>query len=165
MIVSQIAAMSENRAIGLKGGLPWHIPEDLKFFRDKTRGHPCVMGRKTFDSLGGKPLPGRLNVVITRQKDYRVPDGVEVYPNLEAALEALRPRYSGQEVFITGGGEVYSQAMSVTDRIYLTVIHSEFEGDAFFPPIPDHFREIEKRPGRDDGAVKYTFTTWERTRS
>src|SRR5690606_31942186 len=116
--VCHIVAMSENRVIGRAGGIPWRLPEELKFFKRTTMGHALVMGRKTYESIG-KPLPGRLNVVVTRDAAYR-PAGVVVRPSLAAALEYCEERRGewGDEVFVIGGGEIYAQSLARADRIY-----------------------------------------------
>ncbi|MBT0652723.1 dihydrofolate reductase [Geomobilimonas luticola] len=144
MIVSLIAAMAENRVIGSKGGIPWHLPADLAHFRELTTGHPVIMGRTTFASIG-RPLPGRRNLVLSRTAGFRA-EGVEVFASLEDALAACT---GADEVFIGGGGEVYREALPRADRIYLTVVHRYYEGDTFFPEIPGDFREVlrEERDG------------------
>lgn len=161
MILSAIVAMASNRVIGREGGLPWDIPEDMKFFKTKTTGHIILMGRKTFDSFN-KPLPNRLHVVITRQKDYK-PEGAHVFHTIEDALAFCRtqtPQW-GEEVFLIGGGEIYRQMMDVTDRIYLTEIHREFEGDARFPEFDKSvFREVERSPRSE--PIPFDFVIYER---
>lgn len=127
MSIELIFAMSQNRVIGNKNQLPWHIPADLKRFKQITLGHTIVMGRKTFDSIG-RALPGRRNVVISRNPLFSA-EGVEVYPSLGSALENLR----GEKVFVIGGGQIFTDALPVADRIYMTVIEQDFEGDVFFP--------------------------------
>ncbi len=166
MIVSQIAAMAKNRVIGTNLKLPWNIPEDLKFFKDTTNGHIIIHGRKTYESLGFKPLPNRLNIVLTRNPETLPPHkDIVVYTNLEDALEYAKTKTDewGEEVFIGGGGEIYKQALPYTDRIYLTVIHKEFEGDAKFPEFD---KNIFKEVRRDDrqGPIPFTFFTYERQR-
>jgi dihydrofolate reductase len=165
MILSAIAAMAANRVIGKNGDLPWDLPEDMKFFRNTTKGHVMIMGRKTFESFG-KPLPGRLHVVISRQQDYR-PEGAHVFHTQEEAVEfckevTTRERAKwGDEVFIVGGGEIYKAMLPVTDRIYLTEIHESFDGDAKFPEFSkSEFKEVARRPG--SGPVAYEFVTYER---
>jgi dihydrofolate reductase len=163
MIVSAIAAMAANRVIGREGGLPWRLPQDFKYFKDKTMGHIMVMGRKTFESFG-KPLPGRLHVIITRQKDYRVP-GAHVFDNLDEALNFCAANTSewGDEVFVVGGGEIYREALPRTDRIYLTEVRAEFPGDARFPEFDkDTYKEISRRPILSDD-IPYDFVVYERT--
>lgn len=123
-----IVACSRNRVIGKNLQLPWRLPDDLKRFKELTLGHPVIMGRKTFESIG-KPLPGRKNIVITRQKSFG-PDGVKTVSSLDEALEVI----SGvSEAFIIGGGEIYQMALSRADRIYLTWVDAEVDGDAYFP--------------------------------
>jgi len=111
MKICLIAAMSKNRVIGIQNKLPWHLPEDMKFFREKTRGFPVVMGRKTFDSLGGKPLPKRPNYIITRNKDFKAPNGVGVFLSVNEAYESIKKEFESQEgeqeVFFIGGEEIY----------------------------------------------------------
>src|SRR5262249_7601011 len=156
MMLSAIAAMAKNRVIGKDGVLPWRIPEDFKFFKNKTTGHIMIMGRKTFESLGG-PLPNRLHVVITRQRDYH-PAGAHVFHSVDKALEFCRQQTTkwGDEVFIVGGGEIYREMLPVTDRIYLTEIHQDFDGDARFPEFSaQDFREVERSPRIE--PVAYDF--------
>jgi len=124
-----IAAVARNRVIGNRGKLPWHIPEDLKRFKRLTSGHSVIMGRKTFDELG-KPLPKRRNIVVSRG-EIRV-EGAEVYHAIDPAIEACR----GEDLaFILGGGEIYAQTITRADILYLTLIHRDYEGDAYFPPF------------------------------
>ena len=128
--LSLIAACSRNRVIGVANRLPWNLPDDLKYFKEKTSGHPVIMGRKTFESIG-RPLPKRLNLVITRQRDY-VREGVTVVASLESAIQAAR--LSGaEEAFVIGGAEIYAQALARADRLYLTLVNAETQGDAYFP--------------------------------
>lgn len=163
MILSAIAAMAKNRVIGSNGDLPWRIPEDFKFFKDKTTGHMMIMGRKTFESLGG-PLPNRLHVVITRQKDYS-PEGAIVFHSVKEAVDYCRTQTAkwGDEVFIAGGGEIYKEMLPITDRIYLTEIQKEFPGDAKFPEFSKtEFKEVERR--HREQPVPFDFVTYERAR-
>lgn len=163
MILSAIAATSANRVIGKNGDLPWRIPEDFKFFKDKTMGHIMLMGRKTFESLpNGRPLPGRLHVVISRRKDYH-PEGAHVFGTIDEAVAFCRTQTQkwGDEVFIIGGGEIFKEMLPVTDRIYLTEIHQNFEGDAFFPEFDKSvFQETERSPRSE--PLPYDFVTYER---
>ena len=155
MIISVIAALSENRVIGRDNRLPWRLSVDLKRFRKLTTGHPIILGRRTFDSIG-KPLPNRTNIVITRQTEWAHP-GVQVAHSLGEAIEIARGFEGSDEVFVIGGAEIYLQALPLCGRIYLTVIHSHVEGDAFFPPFGrDEFQEV----GRDrgiEGEWEYSF--------
>jgi dihydrofolate reductase len=123
--------MSRNRIIGRQGALPWHIPEDLRRFRELTSGHTLIMGRKTFESIG-RPLPGRRNIVVTHQTGYRAA-GCLSAPSFEEAVRLAAP---AAEVFICGGAEIYRQALPLADRIYLTVINDDYDGDTTFPAIP-----------------------------
>src|SRR5947209_3338098 len=147
MILSLIAALSDNRVIGKQQALPWNLPEDLKRFRALTLGHPCVMGRKTFDSIK-RPLPNRPNIIITRQKDYRV-EGAKVVSSVE---ESLAPYlHTNEEVFILGGGEIFELTWRKANKLYLTWIHRQFEGDAYFPDFDprlfsETFREEHQEP-------------------
>jgi dihydrofolate reductase len=140
MIISHIAAHAKNKVIGQEGDLPWDLPEDMAFFRKKTSGHIIVMGRKTFESFP-KPLKNRLHVVITRQQDYSVPEGVHVFSNIEKALEFCQsqiPQWP-EEVFIIGGGEIYQQTLAQADQLYLTLIDQDYPGDARYPDYEDRF--------------------------
>lgn len=126
-----IVARARNGVIGRNGGLPWKLPEDLQFFKRTTMGHPIVMGRKTWDSIG-RPLPGRRSIVVTRNAAFAAP-GAEVVPSL---ADALRVASDAQEVFVIGGGELYAAAAAMVDRMIVTELDADFEGDTLFPP-PD----------------------------
>lgn len=136
IVISQIVAMSRNRVIGVKNGLPWRLPEDMKFFRATTTGKIIIMGRKTFESIGGKPLPNRLNLIVTRQPDFHV-EGTKSFNSLDAAIQYAKEQIGTwqwpPEIMICGGSEIYNQALPITNRIYLTIIDQDFEGDAFYP--------------------------------
>jgi dihydrofolate reductase len=129
MTLAIIVAMSRNRVIGINNKLPWYLPEDLKRFRKITSGHPVIMGRRTFESIG-RLLPGRENIIITRNQDYKVL-GATIRYSLEEALAPFKS--SDEEVFILGGGEIFKLAMPLVNRIYLTLIDQDFKGDAYFP--------------------------------
>jgi len=160
MIVSLIVAMSDNHVIGLDGKLPWHISEDLKRFKALTLHHPVLMGRKTFDSIG-KPLPGRTNVVISRNPGLFI-KGAAVVLSLEEALKPFRS--TNEEVFIIGGGEIFSQSIGLADRVYLTVVHIQIEGDTYFPAIKqDEFKETFRE--KHSGAKSFTFIDYCRNNS
>jgi dihydrofolate reductase len=137
MKVIAIAAVGKNGVIGRGSELPWDIPEDMRFFRESTRGQIVVMGRKTYDSLG-KALPARRNAVITRNTSWTVPDA-EVYSDLSSALKALGPvaKAGNQDLFVIGGAEIYGLSLPFLDEVWLTEIDSEFEGDVFFPQYRD----------------------------
>jgi len=138
MIISMIAAMSEERVIGREGKLPWHVPADLARFRSITMGHTVVMGRRTFESLG-HPLPGRRNIVLTRTRGEI--EGCQVARSLHEAIEAAG---GDDELFICGGEQLFREALPLSQRIYLTVVHGSFEGDVYFPEIPESFSELQR---------------------
>jgi dihydrofolate reductase len=155
MIISIIAAMSENRVIGRENELPWDIPSDLRRFRELTMGHPIIMGRKTFESIG-HALPGRTNIIITEQKDYSA-DGCVVVHDLHSAISACD---GANEVFICGGEAIYREAMPLAHRIYLTIIDEEFDGDAFFPEIPEDLVEAGRTTIED--VLPYDVVLYQR---
>lgn len=145
MQVSLIAAVSENGVIGRQNTLPWHLPDDMKYFMRTTSGHPVIMGRKNFDSIPEKfrPLPNRTNIVITRQPDFRAP-GCEVVHSPEKALETAAIS-KPIEVFIIGGSEIYKSFMERADKLYLTEIKATIEGDTFFPEFEKkNWKEINR---------------------
>jgi len=133
-MISIVVACGSNLVIGRDGGLPWHLPTDMRRFRDLTAGAPVIMGRKTFESLPGayRPLPNRRNLVLSTDPDYAAPD-VEVLADLRSAID----RCDG-DCFVIGGAQVYSQALPRADRVYLTQVETACEGDAFFPALQDH---------------------------
>lgn len=151
--------MAKNRVIGKDGKLPWHLSADLKRFKQLTMGHHIVMGRKTWESIG-RLLPGRQHVIITRQTGYSVP-GAKVVDSIEAALAASR---DDDEVFIIGGGEIYALALPRTDRILLTEIDRDFDGDAWFPELPEGvWKETDRLSARDEASgLDYSYVTLER---
>ena len=158
MSISIIVAMAKNRVIGKEGRIPWHIPEDMRWFREKTLGHTVIMGRKTFESIG-RPLAGRKNIIISTKENYTA-EGAEVFHTLEKALEANTQ--ADDELFIIGGENIYSQVLGVADRIYLSLISRSYEGDAYFPEIPEgEFREVFKQP--HPGDPSYTLIVLERS--
>lgn len=161
MKVSAVVAMSQNRVIGKKNQLPWHLPEDLRRFRAITLGHSIVMGRKTFESIG-RVLPGRNTLVVSRQVGYQIP-GAQVVASLEEAVQTCREQHSslGEEIFIVGGAEIYSLASPFLNRIYLTLIHQKIEGDAFFPEgALDHFKEVSREDHQT--PIPYSFIVLEK---
>lgn len=162
MIVSLVGAMSENRIIGRKGGLPWHLPRDMAHFKNLTLDHTVIMGRKTFEEVK-RPLANRRNVVITRHREFK-PHGVTVVPSLE---EALALGATEREVFVIGGGEVYRLALPRADRLYLTVVHAQVEGDTTFPEFDAAawaLDEEEHHPADEKNAYAMTFRTYSRIR-
>jgi len=160
MIVTIIAAMSENRVIGRAGSLPWRLPADLKRFKSLTVGHTVIMGRKTFESIG-RPLPDRRSIVVTRNPQYRA-EGVLVVLCLEDALQQVA---DDEQVFIIGGGELYRHALPVADRLELTIVHAEVEGDTSFPELDMKDWKLigeEHHEADDRHAYPFTFQTYER---
>jgi dihydrofolate reductase len=133
MTLSIIVAMTEDRVIGRNNQLPWHISEDLQRFKKLTMGHPIVMGRKTFESIG-KPLPGRANIVVTRNPSLAL-DGVTITGSLKEAIEKGKQAEGGKELFVIGGAAMFDEALPLADKIYLTQIHHKIPGDVFFPPF------------------------------
>lgn len=150
MIISLIAAMSENRVIGRKNRMPWKLPKDRKRFHELTMGHPVIMGRKTYESIG-RALPRRKNIVITRQQGYCADDCV-IVNDLRAAL---RECSEADEAFVLGGEDIFLQAMPVAHRIYLTLVHTRSDGDAFFPEIPPVFTEVSRERVADSYPIEY----------
>lgn len=161
MKISMIAAIGEgNRVLGKDNKLIWSIPEDIKFFRDATRGHTVIMGRKTFESMG-KPLPQRMNIIISRNETFH-PEGVILVYSLEDALKVAKSNEK-QEIFIIGGGKTYKEGIKFADRLYLTIVHGKYDGDAFFPDYSDFKKVVSKRESTGNG-YEYTFLTLERNR-
>lgn len=164
MILSIIAAVAENNAIGKNNTLPWHLPEDLKFFKRTTIGKPIVMGRKTFESLG-QPLPGRLNIVLSGHKDLKLPEGVLLIHDINLAIDRLQQENT-EEGFIIGGGKVFESTLSAADRLYITRVHTVIpDADAFFPVI-DHthwrLKWEEKHTADEKHKFDYDFQLFER---
>lgn len=180
MTISLIAAVANNGVIGKNNSLPWHLPADMKYFRDITMGHCVIMGRKNYDSIPLKyrPLEGRINIVITRQKNFTAPQCIVVHSIKEALEEAkqnlvpkgrntITPfRAGAQEVFIIGGAEIYRQTITLADKLYITHIHYAFEGDAFFPKIDlprqrrgaGRWRQTMRTDIQPDEKNKYPFS-------
>jgi dihydrofolate reductase len=150
--ITLVAAMARNGAIGLDGDLPWHLPRELKHFKTITMGHPIVMGRKTWESIG-RPLPGRQNIVVTRNPDYRA-EGCDVASSLEAAVEVS----NGDEVMVIGGGELYRQAMPHADRMVLTRVDCEPAADTWFPGWdPADWTEVAVRDEDPDADNPHAY--------
>jgi dihydrofolate reductase len=167
MIVSLIAAMAENRVIGKNNDLPWKLPDDMKFFMQTTKNHHVVMGRKNYDSLQDKfkPLPNRTNIVVTRQQQFNAP-GCIVVNSIEKALEIGKNNQEA-ELFIIGGAEIYKLSLKYADKIYLTEIHSEVDGDTFFPQFDKTvWKETTRtKHAKDEKHIfAFDFVTYERVR-
>lgn len=148
-----IAAHSENRVIGKDNKLLWYIPEDFKRFKTITSGHPIIMGRKTYQSIG-KPLPNRSNIIVTRDKNYQA-DGCIIVYSLEEGIQKAQ-EIDSKEIFIIGGGELYTQGLTYADKLYITIIHKNFEGDTYFPEYKNFTTEIFKQT-HDLNGLQYTF--------
>jgi len=164
MLISFIAAVSENNAIGRHNRLPWHLPEDLKFFKRTTMGKPVIMGRKTYESMG-KHLPGRLHIVLSENKDLVLPEGALLFDNVDAAIERVQ-KENTDEAFIIGGGKIFETTMNLADRMYITRVHTVIpHADAFFPVI-DHthwkLSKEEKHFADEKHKYDYTFEQYER---
>jgi dihydrofolate reductase len=156
--LSIIVAVARNGVIGQGNQLPWHIPEDFAWFKRHTEGHPVVMGRKTFEAIG-RILPGRINVIVTRQRDYSVPDA-RIFHSLKEGLSTLEQE-GHDEIFIIGGRRLFRESMGRVDRIYLTRIHRDYEGDVHMPHIPEtRFRRIFEET--HEGKIPFTFIIFER---
>jgi dihydrofolate reductase len=159
MLISLIVAMASNRVIGNQGDIPWKIPGEQKMFKEITLGHTMIMGRKTFEAIG-RALPGRTNIVITRQADYQAP-GCKVVHDLNSAIESCPPDEG--EAFIIGGGQIYKETISTADRIYLTVLPREVSGDTYFPEFSESDFEIKKSEFID-AVEPYHFYIYEKVK-
>jgi dihydrofolate reductase len=160
-IISMIAAMAHHRVIGIRNSMPWHLPSDMKWFRQHTLGKPIVMGRKTFESFGSKPLPGRSNIIITRDASYQAADSI-VVTSIEQAIEAAG---DVDEIMIIGGASFYEQMLPRTDRLYLTYVDAEIEGDAWFPEFDENqWQETERihHPADEKNKYPHDFVILER---
>ena len=162
-MISLIVAMDRNRVIGASNQLPWHLPEDLKYFKKITTGHPIVMGRKTRDSIG-RNLPNRENVVITRNSDY-VCDGCTIFNSIDEFYKWSNKQHHEEEIFIIGGAELFVETLGKTDRLYITQIDHEFEGDTFFPELNwDEWKLVDEQEGIVDekNIYPHSFYVYER---
>ena len=156
-MIAIIAAVAENGIIGANNKLPWHLPADLKRFKELTTGKVVIMGRKTYESILttlGSPLPNRKNIVITRNTNYKTAEGVDVFYNIEEALKANE----SNDIFIIGGGEIFKQSVDLADTLYITHIHKTYEGDAHFPKVNMSEWKIVNEDTRDD----FTFSEYKK---
>jgi dihydrofolate reductase len=154
MKISLIVAMASNRVIGINGQMPWHLSADLKKFKQITFGHPILMGRKTYESIG-RPLPGRCNIIISRNAGYQVA-GCEVFSDISAAIASCNEM---EELFVIGGAAFYEAMLPKADFIYLTEIHKEFAGDTYFPEINcQEWQEIERLDINNDASVDFSYS-------
>lgn len=157
-MISLIVAHDNNRVIGYENKMPWHLPGELQYFKEQTMGKPMIMGRKTFDSIG-RPLPGRKNIVITRNENFHV-EGVEVATSIEGALKLAG---DVEEVMIIGGEQIFKMVLPIADRLYITHIEHDFNGDTFFPAYGDEWKLISKsNPVETPDGYNYTYCIYER---
>lgn len=161
-MISLLVAMDKNRVIGFKNDLPWHLPNDLKFFKQKTTGNTIIMGRKTYESIG-KPLPNRKNVVLTGSGGEYPPD-VDVISDVQS-IQTYHDNQPEEELFVIGGANVFRQVLSLADRMYITFVDDIFEGDTFFPPFPETDWELTKKEKREKdkkNPYDYYFLQYDR---
>ncbi|HEY0067168.1 MAG TPA: dihydrofolate reductase [Flavisolibacter sp.] len=161
MILSLLLAADENNVIGKDNQLPWHLPGDLRYFKNQTWAMPILMGRKTYESIG-KPLQGRKSIVITRSRDWKQ-EGIDVVHSVEEAIEKAKG-YGAKEIFVIGGAEIFRTSLDQAGRIYLTRIHHRFEGDTWFPELHSGWQLVKSRFCRADEKNPYphSFEVWER---
>ncbi|HEX5394983.1 MAG TPA: dihydrofolate reductase [Candidatus Saccharimonadales bacterium] len=159
MVISAIVAMAKNGVIGKGGGLPWYLPAELSRFKEVTMGHPIIMGRKTHESIG-RALPGRTNIVITRDRGYKAAEGCVIVGSLNEALEQAKKSEGADEIFIIGGASIYEQAMPLLDRIYLTKVDADIKGDKSFNYGPDEWKQVssEKHSADEKNQFDFEFT-------
>lgn len=167
MQLALIAAAARNNVIGRDNQLPWHLPQDLKYFKAVTLGKPVIMGRKTFESIG-KPLPGRTNIVVSRKGGWQAPEGAKLVSSLDEALRAAREALAEKgepngEAIIMGGGEIYRNSLPLADRVYLTRVDLEPEGDTYFPSLPaSEWRLASEDEGNPEAPLGHWFQVYER---
>jgi dihydrofolate reductase len=154
-----IAALSENRVIGKDGQIPWRIPEDMKHFRELTTPHPIIVGRKTYESFPKRPLPNRVNIILSREYTKTTDSDVDLdvyhYKHLGSAI-ALGASLDHEKVFIVGGGQIYNQTIDLADRLFLTLVRGDFDGDTYFPDY-SAFRKIVSEEQRESNGLRYKF--------
>lgn len=156
--LSLIVAVAKNHVIGVNNTLPWHLPEDLKRFRALTTGHHIIMGRKTYDSLG-RLLPGRTTVIVTRNQNYKV-EGAIVVNSLEAAIEASN---GDNETFLIGGAELYKDGLKLANKLYITEIDADYDGDAFFPDFEDvEWQVVNRESHQSENGLSFSYITYQR---
>ncbi|SEL39788.1 dihydrofolate reductase [Nitrosovibrio tenuis] len=164
--LSALVAMAWNRVIGKNNALPWRLPADLKHFKTLTMGHPIIMGRKTYESIG-RPLPGRICIIVTRQSGYAVNDALvvnSIAEALEACNNVIGGRVADRESFVIGGAEIFRQTLPMCDRLYITEIQRDFEGDVLFPEFNyAEWIEVSREKHLDDSGLEYHFVVFDRT--
>ncbi|KAA9039263.1 dihydrofolate reductase [Ginsengibacter hankyongi] len=162
VFLAHIVAASENNVIGANGDMPWHLPNDFKYFKNKTWGMPVIMGRKSYEALK-ESLPGRINIVITKKTDFHPKDAL-VFNNIEDAITKAKES-DAKEIFIIGGGEIFKQTIDIVSRIYLTRVHATIEGDTYYPEINKNIWKLvsaQSFPADDKNNYPYTFEVWEK---
>lgn len=166
-MISIIAAIDKNGLIGKEGKLPWHLPTDLKNFREVTSGHPIIMGRKTFESIG-RVLPNRENIVISSSLIDEDRKDLKVAKTFEEALDYAKDKYKDKEIFVIGGGSVFKQAMNIADRLYITVVEGIFDGDVYFPKIDKKVWKVVRRESHkadERNQYDFEFIIYDRTKN
>jgi dihydrofolate reductase len=161
--ISIIASLDEENGIGFGGKIPWYVPEDLKWFKEKTMGHVVLMGSKTFESIFNKlkkPLPGRTNIIITKQKHFKY-DGVLTADSLEKGINLARKKEKNGEIFIIGGGQIYNQTINLANRLYLTKVKGKHGADTFFPNYAEFDKVVFLKSGKS-GVYRFEFRILER---
>ncbi|MFJ9461840.1 dihydrofolate reductase [Viridibacillus arvi] len=158
-MISLIVAHDENNVIGLNNAMPWHLPGDLAYFKRTTMGKPMIMGRKTFESIG-KPLPGRTNIVITRDEEY-AREGIVIVHSLEEAL--AQAEKESEEIMIIGGEQIFRMTLPMANRLYVTKIEKQYEGDTFFPSYGDEWQVVSQSDVNEtEDGLKFTYLVYER---
>lgn len=160
MTISHVVAMAENRVIGKDGQMPWHIPGEQKIFRELTVGKALILGRKTHESIG-RVLPDRITIIVSRKKDYEV-SGAYVVHDINDAISLAR-ELGNEDIVIGGGGELFSQTLPVTDKVYLSIVHADFDGETFYPELPKE-EFVEKARKEIDASIPYAFVEFERVK-
>jgi dihydrofolate reductase len=162
MNITLVVAASENNAIGKNNQLLWHLPKDMRFFKNTTWALPILMGRKTFESMGSRLLPGRLNIILTHQKGLQI-EGAEVVNTLEEAI-VLAKKNDYKELMVIGGGQIYEMALPISNKIWLTRVHTQIEGDTFFPQLGYEWTKqlVESHKADEKHAYNFDFECWQR---
>jgi len=161
-MISMIVAIGNNNVIGNKNSLPWHLPADLEYFKKMTLGKTIVMGLKTFESVGGKPWPGRKTIILNNDDNYKVPEGCSVAKSIEELLKMIKDE---EELMIAGGSSVYKQFLPLANKLYITFIHNDFDGDTFFPDFDrEEWKEVRRIDNKadDKNNYDYSFVVFER---
>ncbi|MCJ1907440.1 dihydrofolate reductase [Planococcus ruber] len=157
-MISLMVAHDPNRVIGINNELPWHIPEDLAYFKKHTVGKSIIMGRNTFESIG-RPLPKRKNIVVTRNEHYHA-DGIEIVHNLDEAME--RGKGMNDEIMVIGGEQIFRSILPKADRLYITLVQKEFEGDTFFPEYGNEWELVSRSDHLSSAGIPFSYLVYER---